>query len=249
MKIALLSDIHGNSTALEAVLADIDSLGGADEIWVLGDLVALGPDPAGVLERLLDLPGVRFVRGNTDRYVTTTDRPPPTIESVKSDPARIAHLIGMASSFTWTQGAVSAVGRFDWLASLPLEIETTLPDGTHLLGVHASPGRDDGPGFAPDYTDQDMLSRLQAAPVGLICAGHPPQPMNRPLGDWQVVNLGSVSNPPGADKRASYVILHASESGYQVEHRRVVYDVDIVLSALERLRHPGADFVVRHFRT
>jgi predicted phosphodiesterase len=249
MKIALISDIHGNSTALEAVLADVTSRGGVDETWVLGDLVALGPDPVGVLERLTDLPAVRFVRGNTDRYVTTTDRPPPTIESVQSDPARIANLIEIASSFTWTQGAVSAIGRFDWLANLPLEIETTLPDGTHLLGVHASPGRDDGPGFAPDYRDQDMLSRLQGAPPGLVCAGHTHHPLSRRVGDWHVVNLGSVSNPPGPDKSASYVILHAGEAGYQVEHRRVSYDLAAVLAMLERQRHPGIAFIAKHFRT
>ncbi len=56
MKIAVLSDIHGNSVALDAVLRDISSQGGVDAYWVLGDLVALGPDPVGVLERLSKLP-------------------------------------------------------------------------------------------------------------------------------------------------------------------------------------------------
>jgi len=249
MKIALLSDIHGNSIALDAVLQDIASLGGVDAAWVLGDLVALGPDPTGVLERLEDLSEARFVRGNTDRYTTTSDRPPPTVESVKSDPSRIANLVEVASSFAWAQGAVSAVGRFEWLASLPVEIETTLPDGTHLLGVHASPGRDDGPGFAPDYSDQDILARLQGAPVGLVCAGHTHQPMSRQVGGWHVVNLGSISNPPAEDKRASYAILHASISGYQVEHRRVSYDLEAVVEMLERQRHPGKAFISRHFRS
>ncbi len=67
MKIALLSDIHGNSTALDAVLKDIADQGGVGGTWVLGDLVALGPDPVGVLSRLANLSGARFIRGNTDR--------------------------------------------------------------------------------------------------------------------------------------------------------------------------------------
>jgi predicted phosphodiesterase len=52
MRVALLSDIHGNSIALESVLTDIAGQGGANAYWILGDLVALGPDPIGVLEQL-----------------------------------------------------------------------------------------------------------------------------------------------------------------------------------------------------
>src|SRR5919109_4209325 len=78
MRIALLSDIHGNSIALEAVLTDIERHGGVDAYWVLGDIVALGHDPIGVLERLAGVPNTRYTRGNTDRYVVTGDRPPPT---------------------------------------------------------------------------------------------------------------------------------------------------------------------------
>ena len=248
MKIALLSDIHGNSIALDAVLEDIASLGGVDEIWVLGDLVALGPDPVGVLTRLVNLPNARFARGNTDRYVCTGDRPPPSIEEVVGNPGRIVTLVEIASSFTWTQGAVSAIGRFEWLANLPLEHEMTLPDGTHLLGVHASPGRDDGPGFAPDYKDAESLVRLEGAPQGLVCVGHTHQPMSRKVGAWHVVNLGSMSNPPGGDKRASFALIHAEKAGYQVEHRKVDYDLKAVLAQLEHQRHPGIGFIRGYFQ-
>ena len=58
MRIALLSDVHGNLITLEAVLKDIEANGGVDGYWVLGDLAALGYDPVGTLERLSKLPGV-----------------------------------------------------------------------------------------------------------------------------------------------------------------------------------------------
>ena len=64
MRIALLADIHGNAIALEAVLADIGREGGADAFWVLGDLVAIGPDPVGVLERLSTLTKTRSARSS-----------------------------------------------------------------------------------------------------------------------------------------------------------------------------------------
>ena len=126
MNIALLSDIHGNSIALDAVLADIQAQGGVDGYWVLGDLVALGPDPVGVLERLTALPNVQFVRGNTDRYVVSSDRPPPTFADVAANPSRLAVLVEIAGTFAWTQGALTTAGWLDWLKRLPLELRVLL---------------------------------------------------------------------------------------------------------------------------
>ncbi|MCC6453952.1 MAG: metallophosphoesterase family protein [Caldilineaceae bacterium] len=248
MKIALFSDIHGNSIALDAVLADIAAQGGVDAYWVLGDLVAIGHDPVGVLERLTQLPNVRFVRGNTDRYVFARDRPFPSLADAEADPSLLARLVEVAETFSWTQGALTTCGWLEWLAQLPLEIDEVLPDGTRLLGVHASPGRDDGDGIAPRMHDEEIGDRLQGCRARLICVGHTHQALNHFVGDWHVVNLGSLSNPLTQDRRASYVLLTADETGYQVEHRRIDYDRAAVIEALERQRHPGAAYIIRHLR-
>ena len=110
LRIALLADIHGNRLALDAVLDDVERRGGADEYWVLGDLVALGPQPVEVLERLQELEKAVFVRGNTDRYVTTGERPGPTAKEVQADLALLPVYAEIAASFGWTQGAVAAGG-------------------------------------------------------------------------------------------------------------------------------------------
>ena len=73
MRLGVLSDVHGNRHALEAVLAD-GAAEGVDRWWALGDLVAIGPDPVAVLELLADQPDVVATRGNTERY-TLTARP------------------------------------------------------------------------------------------------------------------------------------------------------------------------------
>jgi putative phosphoesterase len=250
MKIALLSDIHGNSLALEAVLADIATQGGVDAYWILGDLVALGPDPVGVLRRLVALPHVRFVRGNTDRYVFAGDRPPPTLADAEANPQLLPILVEVAGTMAWTQGALNADGWLTWLADLPLEIEETLPDGTHFLGVHASPGSDEGDGIVPAMSDAEIMEIVQDCRADLICVGHTHRPLNRQVGKWHVVNLGAVSNPhlSQSDKRASYVLLTAETSGYHVEHRRVNYDRAAVIAMLERQRHPGRAFIARHLQ-
>jgi predicted phosphodiesterase len=248
MNTALLSDIHGNLIALDAVLADIQAQGGVDSYWVLGDLVALGHDPVGVLERLTALPNVQYVRGNTDRYVVSGDRPPPTMADVIADSSRLPTLVETAGTFAWTQGALTAAGWLDWLKRLPLELRVRLPDGTQFLAVHASPGRDDGAGIAPDMSDAAIQASLEECEAGLVCVGHTHGPVNRRVGRWHVVNLGSVSNPPTTERRASYVLLQADKMGYQIEHRLVEYDREAVVRALEQLGHPGAAFIIKHLR-
>ena len=110
VRLAILSDIHGNPIALDAVLGDIEARGGADGYLVLGDLVAQGHDPAAVLRRLASLPDARFVRGNTDRYVLTGDRARPTVAEARADPALVPTLVAVAQGFAWTHGYLAATG-------------------------------------------------------------------------------------------------------------------------------------------
>jgi predicted phosphodiesterase len=250
MRMALLSDVHGNSVALEAVLADVELQGGVDAFWVLGDLVALGHDPVGVLERLAALPNARFTRGNTDRYVFSGDRPPPTRADAEANPDLLPILVEVAGTFAWTQGAITAAGWLGWLSALPLELDEILPDGTRFLGVHAAPGTDGDPGLGihPQLGLADLRGLLGGCEADLVCVGHTHWPMDLRLDGKRVVNLGSVSNPLPPDLRASYAILEAGRSGYRIRHRRVDYDHAAVIAALERMQHPGAAFIARHMR-
>ena len=192
MRIALLSDIHGNAIALDAVLTDIAMQGGVDEYWILGDLVAVGPQPVAVLERLQALPNARFTRGNTDVYITTGERPPPTSADVLTNPHRLLVFEEVAQTMAWTQGAIAATGWLPFLDALPLEQRLTLPEGTRLLGVHASPGEEGGPGIRPDYPVAEIAARIAGCEADLLCVGHTHWPMNVRIGVTHVVNLGSV---------------------------------------------------------
>jgi predicted phosphodiesterase len=247
MRLALFSDVHGNPIALEAVLADVERQGGVDACWVLGDLAAIGHDPVATLERLTALPEVRFVQGNTDRYLVTGQRPFPGIADARADPDLLPRLVEVAHSFAWTQGYLTAAGWLDWLAALPPEQRLVLPDGTRLLGVHVAPGQDDGSGIHPVLTDEELGGLLADARAELVCVGHTHWPLDRTAAGVRVLNVGSVSNPAAADLRASYVVLEASEAGYQVEFRRVAYDIQAVLEAIERSRHPSGGFIRSHF--
>src|SRR5437763_1155859 len=143
MRLAILSDIYGNTIALDAVLTDIQSQGEVDANWVQCNFAPLGYDPVTPLEKVTALSHASSTRGNTDRYVVTGDLPVQP-EQAREDPALLPQVIEAARSFSWTRGYLSAAGWLDWLTNLPLEVRLTLPDGTRVLGVHASPGRDDG---------------------------------------------------------------------------------------------------------
>jgi predicted phosphodiesterase len=242
VKIGLMSDIHGNRHALEAVVADAAGQG-VSRWWVLGDLVAIGPDPVATLELIANLPGAEIISGNTERYVLTDDRPPPHPDAVIAEPDLLP-LYGMVQrSFAWTGGAVAAHGWLSWLRELPLELRAVLPDGTTALGVHASPGKDDGDGITPLRSEEELRRDLVGAQAHLVFAGHTHQPTDRLVAGVRAVNLGSVSNPITDDLRASYVVVNADRHGHGVEHRRVSYDREGFLHAIARSGHPASDYI------
>jgi putative phosphoesterase len=248
MRIAILSDIHGNDIALRAVLEHIEEQGGVDAYWVLGDLVALGHAPVKVLEMLREVPNVKIIRGNTDSYICNDTRPRPSIDDVKADINLLKQLVEVEGNFSWTKGAVTCAGWLAWLSRLPIEYRDKLPDGTQVLCVHASPGRDDGSGIRESMDQREIEALLLGAQESLICVGHTHRPFSITVNNKHIVNPGSISNPLGKDVRASYAILEASELGYKVELLRVDYNQGAVIEQLEGMRHPARRSIIKHLR-
>ena len=129
------------------------------------------------------------------------------------------------------------------LAALPTSQRLVLDDGTRLLGVHASPGSDDGPGITPEIADDDLAALLQDSEADVVCGGHTHQPTNRRVGATRAVNLGSVSNPMTFDLRATYVVIDSDRHGHRIRHRRVAYDHDAVVARCRRSDHPEREYI------
>ncbi|MEZ4618772.1 MAG: metallophosphoesterase family protein [Caldilineaceae bacterium] len=250
MRTAILSDIHGNLLALEAVLADIPEPETIDSYWVLGDLVAMGPDPRGVARRLRALPNMQAIRGNTDRWLCDVQREfPLTPAAISRGAAKNESApLELAYAMTWAQGALTASGDLAWIAALPLEYRTVLPDGTRVLCVHAAPGTDDGDGIRPTMSDAQVAAALAGAAADLIFVGHTHWALDRTVAGVRVVNLGSVSLPVVPDLRASYVILEADETGHQILFRKVAYDHQAVIKQLREQQHPAYSTVAAFLR-
>jgi putative phosphoesterase len=209
VRVAAISDIHGNLPALEAVLADIEREG-IDELVVAGDSVS-GPWPAEVFD-LLESVGARIVRGNADRT-----------EEVA------AHSSGLAS---WNAGRLGT-RRTETVLAWPLTLELAVEGLGDVLVCHSTPASD-----MPIYTrvtpDEEVVPLLGAVDADVLVCGHTHMQYDRTLSSGlRMVNPGSVGMPYEGRRGAFWAIL-----GPDVELRRSHYDVEACVAAIEVLGAP-----------
>jgi putative phosphoesterase len=238
VKIAILSDIHSNIVALEAVLEDLSQVGGADQIVVPGDMFAYGPAPRQTLEKLHDLPNAHFLMGNTDRYLLQGDYP----AIFSGDGWRHKLML----SFEWTAQQLGAEGLC-FLEGLPLC--QVIQAGSHdLLAVHGSP-RSDEEGLSLETADAALHGVSLGPQVAVLVCGHTHIPMNYVLNGMRVVNAGSVGIPFDGIPRACYALISDLSTGSaRAELRRVIYDVEAAVAQYYDRQHPAAEMSAYNLR-
>ncbi len=239
-RLAVISDIHGNSLALRAVLADIDAQEGDSHLIVLGDLVVYGPDPGGVLALLREREPTFYVSGNTDRYLVEG-----RYRDSLSQPGWQAQVL---SSFPWTARQLGIAGlRF--LAGLPPTQLLYFGRGQVILAAHGSP-RDDEENVCTDTPDPDLVTMFGDLPYNLLLCGHTHQLFERTAAGRRIVNVGSVGLPFDGDTRAGYALIDLQpDGGYRVNLRRVAYDVGAAVQQLQAVDHPAAIVGAYNLRT
>jgi len=229
MRTAIVSDIHGNRTAFEAVLADLRETA-PDLILHGGDLADGGASPVEIVDRIRDL-GWQGVVGNTDEMLFR----PESLEEFANDPPRMQPLFAAIREMAAATREALGVERLAWLQSLPRK---QIHDSWAL--VHASP---EGPwrAPAPEATDAELESVY--APLGQPIAiyAHIHRSFIRNVEGIIVANTGSVGLSYDGDRRAAYLLLDESKPTI----RRVEYDVDKELKALSVCGLPHADWVAK----
>lgn len=220
MRIAVLADIHNNFAALEAVVDDIAQRE-PDHIVVAGDFANRGPDPASVVERLVQLEWP-ILRGNHEDYVLGQAGP-----SQASNPAEQA----MWQPARWT--AELTRPYHEWIESLPMHHVMAAPDGSMVFITHGTPRRN-SEGIYPDTSDEQLAAMLDCVTAPLICVAHTHFPLIRRIRNSTVVNVGSVGLPFNGDWRAQYGMMEwRSGTGWEITLRQVEYDRDRTLRAFE----------------
>ncbi len=225
MRVAIISDMHGNLHALKAVLEDIEDQE-VDQILCGGDIVNKGPHPAECLQliRELDIPSVM---GNTDQDVLNED------EEIDR----------------WVHSKLSADG-LDFLRAMPQHFRLTPPNGRSpeddLLLVHSTPrdcydllvcephpkpiSPDDG--MTIPTPEAEAIAMLDGAVANLIVYGHIHYSSFRVIKDQMVTSIGAVGLPLDGDQRAAYGIAEWNGMNWELQHYRVEYDVDQAIQAM-----------------
>jgi predicted phosphodiesterase len=226
VRVALVSDVHGNLTALEAVIADIDRRA-PDAVIHGGDLVLMGPEPAEVVDRVRDL-GWRGVVGNTDELLWR----PEERERQKQRAPKLSALLGVLfDEYAPATRELLGDDRLVWLRELPAEERFE-----DLLVLHAAPD-DLWRAPMPDATDAELSDVYGGHGAAAVVYGHIHRPYVRALGPLTVTNCGSVGLPWDGDPRASYLLI---DDG-QPRVMRVEYDLQREAAALQRSGYPDAD--------
>lgn len=247
MRLAVLSDIHGNLDALNAVLDDLDSAGGADHIWVLGDLAVIGPDPAACIQTVAQIPDAKVIQGNTDRYLMTGIRAPMP-EPVEEKWDSLVKITRQRDEiFMWALERIGW-GEMEYLLKLPTDLSLDAGEFGWVVGFHAIPGDDEGI-ITPETPDHDMLDALLDREGDLALGGHTHLPMDRQTESWRMVNPGSVGLPFDGDTRAAYAIIEFDGANAHLDFRRVAYDVEAVIAKVEADDYPELELVTRRLRT
>ena len=256
MRLAVLADIHGNLRAFEAAWADIAARGDFDEIWCLGDLAAFGPRPADCVRRVLELreamgeKKLRVIGGNTDRYLVHGMRPAWTPAAEDAGALR-----ALAPAWTLRDRALNwsveqlAWEEYDFLRGiLGRELSLRAPGYGPVIGYHAIPGDDESMALRPDSPAEEALDALLDREGRLGIGGHTHLQMDRDLGQWRAVNVGSVGWSFGAPGMAEWGLFTFENGVATVELRRVPWNVNAVLQDFTTVRHPAPELFINQGR-
>jgi predicted phosphodiesterase len=243
LRYALISDIHANLPALEAVLADIDARA-VDGILHLGDLVGYAPWP----DQVVDLIRERRIAGVAGNYDSTVATDYKHCGCRYEDPRQeeLSHV-----SYEWTRRHVSAATR-EFLGALPFRLDLR-PRGGHLprptfILVHGTPT------LNTVYWTEDrpadfclkMAAHAGAQPGDVLAFGHTHRPWHREIDGIYFVNTGSVGRPKDGNPRASYVLLELENGSVSTSIIRVSYDLERATAGIRDSGLPGefADYLV-----
>jgi len=231
IKVAVISDIHGNMEALNAVLNDINK-SAIKRLLILGDLAIMGAEPNNTVELVKKLPekyDVDIIQGNTDLFIVNKELPN------VPDFAK--------NAITYAKETLSKE-NIEFLMALPVQKSITIGQ-TNILMVHGSPRKNDE-NILPGKSIEEIKPMIENTSEALILCGHTHLPAGYQIEKQTIVNVGSVGRPFTEDNKACYVILEIDENKkdtFSVEHRFIGFDVKKSAEKLAKQQFEGAKYL------
>ncbi|SDH05879.1 phosphoesterase, MJ0936 family [Alteribacillus persepolensis] len=230
MRIALLSDIHGNARALKAVLHDLQKQK-IDRMYILGDICYRGPEPKNALETVRSSPA-KVLKGNADEWV---------VRGVLRNEVPDQALAIMNQERDWTLERLTA-DDLNYLENLPESFVEQFSDAATMHAFHATPSSLFDV-VAKDQPDEQIADAFISADTNanIIVYGHIHTPFIKTIGNKTFINTGSVGLPFDGDPRPSYVLLHVTDDTFSASIERVSYDIDRVVKQYDANDYPNSE--------
>ena len=230
MKVAILSDIHGNMQALESVMKDINK-NGCEKVLCLGDLAMAGPEPSKVIDFVKSQSNWTVIQGNTDKMIA--DFTPEILKNTEKVFPVMAHALADDVLFL-------SDDRKEYLKNLPAQKELKI-EGVKILMVHGSPRRNNED-ILPDMPIAQIEEIIKGGGADLIFCGHTHIPAGYQTSTKQtVVNVGSVGRPMTKDAKSCYCIANFDNGSFSIEHRLLDYDREKAAEIMRSRAFDGAE--------
>lgn len=230
MKVAVLSDIHGNGIALDYAISDLKYLG-INKFIILGDAVMKGPMPSQVFDMLTDkdLEILAWIKGNTDMWFEEDSET--WIPS--SDKEKQLYLYYKYAKDNLKKEQILFIKR------LPFEYSLTL-NGIKVLCVHGTP-KSIIEAIDGSVSEDEIKEAINGVKEQVILCGHSHIPFIGELHDKKIFNVGSVGNSLDGDNRISYGILDFSENEIKLVNRRISYPINEIIDIAVKNDFPLLD--------
>ena len=229
MKLAFISDIHGNAVALDAVLQDIKDKQ-VEQVFVLGDLCYRGTEPKRSLELVQSL-NCDVIKGNADEWV---------VRGVREGEVPDQALDMMNEERDWILSRLD-VESVEYLKSLPTDFNWKFGDVT-IHAFHATP-KSLFEVVQPFESDEIVSEKLMVNNKDIYIYGHIHKPFIRYINGKCIINCGSVGLPFDGLNKASYTILDIEETSVQASNVRVSYDVEKVIRQFKESDYPNRELL------
>lgn len=230
MRIAIISDIHGNYQALEAVMEDAEEQK-CEKILCLGDIAMAGPQPRMIIDFIMRQNNWITIQGNTDKLIAEFS--PEIIENLKNKfPVMAKALVDDVY--------ILEDDKKEFLKNLPSQKELNI-NGVKVLLVHGSP-RQNNEDIMPNMPLVKIEEMISSTHTDLIFCGHTHIPCGYQTNKKQtVVNVGSVGRPMTKDVKACYVVADFQNGGFSIEHRFIDYDKELAAELMKCRKFEGCE--------